>query len=263
MNVLVIAPHADDEVLGCGGTIARHVAEGDDVYVCVVTTGRPPVFDDTEAAAKGWPHIHYDEAVKSHGILGIKRSFWLGFPAAALEMVPRYELNGKMQETVDGLEPEVVYIPHFGDMQRDHALVSEAAMVAVRPKNRHTVRYVYSYETLSETEWNIPHARNTFLPNVYIDISGFLEKKIEAMSCYKSQLAEYPGARSLEAVEALARYRGSTGGWGAAEAFMLIREYRKQDRTYTESNHAHQTSSGASVKMDCFKGTEDIETENQ
>lgn len=226
MRVLVFAPHADDEVLGCGGTMARYVNEGAEAYVCIVTSGKKPIFDDTAAVQNGWPHIHYLEVVESHKVLGIKKTFFLEFPAAALENVPRYQLNQRIQEVMDKVQPDVVFIPHFGDMQKDHALTAEAVMVSVRPKGKHTVQQVYSYETLSETEWNIPHAKNAFIPTVFIGISKYIDKKLEAMSCYKSQLGKFPNPRSLEAIEALAKYRGSTSGGKYSEAFMLIREYR-------------------------------------
>ena len=124
------------------------------------------------------------------------------------------------------IEPDEVYIPHVGDMQKDHQIVNEAVMVAVRPKYEHKVYAVYAYETLSETEWNIPNTINAFIPTVYHDISGFLEKKKQALSCFKTQLSEFPNPRSLKAVDALAKYRGSTAGVRAAEAFVLIREIR-------------------------------------
>lgn len=226
MKVLVFAPHADDEVLGCGGTIARYVAEGAEVYVCIVTSGKKPIFDDTIASQNGWPHIHYLEVMESHKVLGIKETYFLGFPAADLESAPRYRLNEKIQEMVDVIEPDIVFIPHFGDMQKDHTLTAESVMVAVRPKGNHIVQAVYSYETLSETEWNITHVKNIFIPNVFIGISKYMDKKLKAIECYKSQLGEFPNPRSLEAVEALAKYRGSSSGDRYAEAFMLIREYR-------------------------------------
>ena len=229
MNVLVFAPHPDDEVLGCGGTIARYIKEGNVVYVCVVTSGFPPIYEKDYQIAKenGWPHFQYPDIMKAHNLLGIKETFFIKFPTVMLETVPRYELNGKINELIQELKPEVVFVPHFGDMQRDHALVSEAVMVAVRPKYDGTVRYVYSYETLSETEWNIPHASNTFIPNTFVDIDPYLEKKIEAIKCFSTQICEFPNPRSAEAVEALARLRGSTMGAKAAEAFSLIREYRR------------------------------------
>ena len=227
MNVLVFAPHPDDEVLGCGGTIARYVAEGADVYVCVVTSALPPVYDNTEAVMNGWPHMIYPEIVKAHEILGVKETFFLQFPTVQLETVPRYELNEKIGRLVQDLVPDVVFIPHFGDMQKDHRITSEGVMVAVRPKYENSVRFVYAYETLSETEWNIPHVSNIFFPNTYIDISNYLGTKLEAMKCFASQVSEFPSPRSLKAVKALARLRGSTMNAEAAEAFVLIREYRR------------------------------------
>ena len=229
MNVLVFAPHPDDEVLGCGGTIARYVGEGNDVYVCIVTSGFPPVYENDYKTAeeKGWPHIQYPDIMAAHKVLGIKETFFLRFPAVMLETVPRYELNKSIGEIIEKVAPEVVFIPHFGDMQKDHGITSEAVMVAVRPRSEKTVRYVYAYETLSETEWNIPHAANMFIPNTYVDITGFIGKKLEAMKCFTTQLRGFPDPRSLTAVESLARLRGSTMGSQAAEAFALVREYRR------------------------------------
>lgn len=178
MNILVFAPHPDDEVLGCGGTIARYVSEGNHVYVCIVTSGFPPVYEQDYRIAKenGWPHVQYPDIMGAHKILGIKETFFLQFPAVQLETVPRYDINEKISSLVRKLSPEVVLIPHFGDMQKDHAITAEAVMVAVRPKYENTVRYVYSYETLSETEWSIPHSANAFIPNTFVDISFYLEK---------------------------------------------------------------------------------------
>lgn len=225
MNILFFAPHPDDEVLGCGGVMAKYVEQGDSVYVCVVTSGKPPIFDDSVAVQNQWPHTLYPEIQKSHELLGVKETFFLQCPAADLESTPRYMLNQMVFEIVQKVCPEIVYIPHFGDMQKDHTITSEAVMVAIRPKGNHIVRKVYSYETLSETEWNVPHVTNVFIPNTYVDISNYLSKKLDAMSCYQSQLAEFPNPRSLEAVKALAKLRGSTMGAKAAEAFVLIREY--------------------------------------
>ena len=229
MRVLVFAPHPDDEVLGCGGTIARYIAEGSDVYVCIMTCGYPPIYEEDYNIAKknGWPHIQYPDIMRAHKILGIKKTFFLRFPTVQMETVPRYELNGKITDLFQELVPDVVFIPHFGDMQKDHKITSEAVMVAVRPKYGSIVRYVYSYETLSETEWNIPHAANSFVPNTFVNIDGYLDKKLEALSCFTSQLSAFPNPRSLEAAEALARLRGSTMGSKAAEAFTLVREYRR------------------------------------
>lgn len=227
MKILVFAPHPDDEIIGCGGTIARYIAEGNAVFICVVTSPKPPVYDDQIAVKNGWPHLIYPEIKKCHGLLGVTETIFLQFPCVLLEHEPRHIVNGKIGEVIQRIKPNVVYIPHFGDMQKDHSIVSEAVMVAVRPKYEHVPQFVYSYECLSETEWNIPHVTNVFLPNTFVDITGFLPQKVEAMSCFKSQLGEFPNPRSLEAMESLAKLRGATAGFNVAEAFSLVREYKK------------------------------------
>ncbi len=225
MNILVFAPHPDDEILGVGGVMAREISRGNKVFVCIVTRGKPPIFE-VSAEEANLPHNHYYEIKSAHDLLGITKTFFLQYPAAMLETAPRYELNQSILDVINEVNPEVVYMPHFGDMQKDHELTTNAIMIAVRPKGNHHINKVYSYETLSETEWNIPHNKNVFIPNTYINIDGFLKQKLQAMKCYQSQLEVFPNPRSLEAIEALAKVRGSTAGFGAAEAFMLIREYR-------------------------------------
>ncbi len=218
MNVLVVAPHADDEMIGVGGTIVKHIAQNNKVYICIATKGAQPIFENA------YVDKIRDETIKSHKFIGIEKTYFLDFPAVMLEQIPRYEINGGLLRVINETKPDIVYIPHFGDMQKDHQIIAEAAMVAVRPKYEHKIRAVYAYETLSETEWNIPHAANAFIPNVFNDISDFLDSKLEAMKIYESQLADFPNPRSLEAIEALAKYRGSTINVKAAESFMLIRE---------------------------------------
>ena len=141
-----------------------------------------------------------------------------------LEKVPRFEFNGAFIKLLQDLKPDIVYLPHRGDMQLDHKMVVDAAMVALRPKYEHVVKKIYAYETLSETGWDVPNTTNEFIANSYNDISDYLDRKIEAMKVFKSQLAEYPNARSIESIRALAMYRGSSIGFKAAEAFSVIRE---------------------------------------
>lgn len=224
MNILIFAPHPDDEILGVGGVMARAIAEGHHVYVCIITRGKPPLYLEDDETKK-LPHSLYYEAKAAHDYLGVMKTFYLQHPVVMLETVPRYELNKSIEDVINEVQPNTIYMPHFGDMQKDHELTAEAIMVAVRPRGKHVVQKVYSYETLSETEWNIPHSKNTFIPNTYISIEGYLDRKLEAMKYYKSQLGQFPEPRSLEAVEALAKLRGSTAGFEAAEAFVLIRDY--------------------------------------
>ena len=218
MKELYFAPHPDDEILGCGGTMAKHIKNGDEVYVCVVTKGVEPLFN------KNVIEQTRAEQRSAHEYLGVKETVYLDFPAVMLEEEHRYIINQRILEVVDRIKPDNVYIPHFGDMQKDHAIVSESVLVAVRPKYAFKVKRVYSYETLSETEWNIPHVTNAFLPNYYIDISDTLSDKLNALAKFQSQISDFPNPRSLEAAEALAKLRGSTILTSAAEAFCLVRE---------------------------------------
>lgn len=217
MKILVIAPHPDDEILGVGGTIARLIDEGKEVSVCIVTKGQEPMFSTVIIEKTR------NEARRAHGYLGVKGTIFLDFPAASLETISRNELNSKILNVIQTIKPEIMFVPHYGDMQKDHQLVFESCMVAIRPKYEHVVSKVFAYETLSETEWNIQNVNNIFLPNVYFDITLYLENKIKALSFFETQLAEFPNARSLEAVEALAKYRGSSVNKKAAEAFQLVR----------------------------------------
>lgn len=213
MKILVFAPHNDDEVLGVGGTIAKYVAEGHDVYVCEVTSGK-----NRERVSK-----IKNEALNAHKVLGIAETIFLDLPVIELSIMPIKELNKAIHDTVSKIRPDIAYIPHKGDMHIDHKMVAESAMVALRPVNSPQLKAIYAYETLSETEWNIPSVDNTFIPNVFVDISKTIDKKLEAMKCYKTQLLDFPHPRSLKAIEALSELRGSTVCVNNAESFMLVR----------------------------------------
>ena len=221
MKILVIAPHPDDEIIGVGGTIAKRIREGHEVYVCIVTKGTKPLFDE-DFIDQG-----RNECVEADKMLGVKETIFLDFPAVMLETIPRHELNGKIVDVVQKIQPDEIYVPHRGDMQIDHQMVADAAMVAVRPKYEHVISKVYSYETLSETGWNIPNVVNDFIPTVYENITETIDIKINAMNVFKSQLSDFPNARSLQAIKALAEFRGATVNYKAAEAFALIREIKK------------------------------------
>lgn len=218
MNILVIATHPDDEVLGCGGVIARHVSHGDRVEVVVVTRGAPDLYSEDQVATLR------KELHEAHSILGISVAHFLDFPAPKLDAVPLHELADSLSARMRDYRPDVVYLPHRGDLHSDHRAVFQSALVAARPIGSPSVRRLLSYETLSETEWAAPVGEDAFLPNVFIDITDFLEKKKQAMAAYRSQLKEFPHPRSLQSLESLARLRGGTAGFRAAEAFQLVRE---------------------------------------
>ena len=221
-KILVIAPHADDEVLGCGATMAKACAKGDEVFVLICTNasvGAPELF-----SAELIKQIR-SEAVAAHRLIGIKETFFLDFPAPALDQHPRYKMSNEISAIIRKIGADTVYIPHRGDCHKDHAIIHECAMVACRPLANCTVKHVYAYETLSETEWGEPIAADFFVPVKYniFSVNEF-QKKLDAMSCFKSQLYPFPASRSLEAIEALAKYRGCTVSAESAEAFEVLRD---------------------------------------
>lgn len=221
-RIIIIAPHADDEVLGCGATMARACTNGDEVFVLICTNasvGAPELF-----SAELIKQIR-SEAVTAHRLIGVKETFFLEFPAPALDQFPRYEMSNEISAIIKKIGADTVYIPHRGDCHKDHTIIHECAMVACRPLANCSVKHVYAYETLSETEWGEPAAADFFVPVKYITFTNEeFQKKLDAMSCFKSQLYPFPASRSLEAIEALAKYRGCTVSAERAEAFEVLRD---------------------------------------
>jgi LmbE family N-acetylglucosaminyl deacetylase len=217
-RTLVIAPHADDEVLGAGGTIARLSQSGLDVDVAIVTKVRPPIFPDEFNGAIR------EEAKQAHAHLGVRKTHWLDLPAAQLTETPNHEINKAVLAIVREFDPQTLLIPFIGDIHVDHQRLFTSALVAARPYQQHYPRNILAYETLSETNWNAPYLTPAFVPNVFVDISDTLSRKIDAFRLYASQVKMAPHERSPEALEALARLRGATMHRAAAEAFVLIRQ---------------------------------------
>lgn len=223
-RVLIIAPHADDEVLGVGGSIARLCSEGHEVVVAILTGhGANPHPLWTEDI---WDVVR-SEALEAHKILGVERTIFKELPAALVPDLPGYQVNRLVDEVINEVCPEMLFVPFLYDLHRDHREITYAASVAWRPTNEagKKIKEIYMYETLSETHWNIHQQEGGFLPNYFVDISGdYLESKLKAMSTFKSQLQNFPAARSLEGIEALAKFRGCSVGVAAAESFVLVRK---------------------------------------
>jgi len=224
-QVLVVAAHPDDEVLGCGGAIARHVDSGDEVQVLIIAEGstsrqqqrdRAQVVDELSALAKA--------AQTAGSILGAAGVELLDLPDNRLDSLDRLDLIKRIEECVERHQPECVYVHHAGDVNVDHRRLHEAVVTACRPTPRHVVKRLLSFEVASSTEWQPPGSAPAFHPNWFVDISDQLERKREALAAYSSEMREWPHARSLEAVEHLARWRGAQVGVEAAEAFCLLRQ---------------------------------------
>lgn len=217
-RALVLAPHHDDEILGCGGVMARLAEMGAEVHVAIVTSGQPPRF-----SIESIRQVRA-EAEAAHAALGISATHYLDLPAAELDSVPHAALNAAIGDLVARLDPDTLFIPFVGDVHLDHQLVFASAMVAARPRPGHYPARILAYETLSETNWNAPMLTPAFVPNIFVDISDQLDRKLQAFGLYASQLQPPPHERSLAALKALATLRGATAHRSAAEAFVLIRE---------------------------------------
>lgn len=220
-TVLVIAAHADDEALGCGGTVARHVAEGDTVFAVFLADG--------VSAREQADHADLTErntaAEQARKILGISENFYLGLPDNWLDSLPLIEVIRRLEPIVTELRPNIVYTHHHGDLNVDHRVAHQAALTACRPMPGGSVREIYSFEIMSSSEWATPFAA-PFQSNHYVDISGHLEAKMEALRAYRLEMRKPPHSRSMEHMESLARHRGYTVGVEAAEAFMTVRTIR-------------------------------------
>lgn len=216
-DVLVIAPHPDDETLGAGGTIARSAAAGLKVTVLTVAAHMPPLYSEA---------VHQKtlaESRKAQALLGAAEPRFLDIPALSLGEVPVAEFNGAIQAVVKEIEPSVVLCP-YPDRHIDHRLIFDAVMVATRPVGPGAgIKLLAAYETLSETHWNAPHIEPNFVPSWVVDISATIDLKLQALACYESQVPPFPGPRSLEAARALALFRGTQAGFAYGEGFHIIR----------------------------------------
>ena len=214
-KALIISPHPDDETLGVGGSIKRFIDNGVSVSILVVGAHMPPLYSEKEHEQT----IH--EAKKAFAELGVKNFNFLNIPATKINELPIAELNGMISKYVYEFEPDTVFLP-FPDRHIDHKVVFESSIVSCRPNRINAPSKVLMYETVSETRWNVFGAEHTFAPDFYINIDDTLKYKISAFDCYKSQNQNTP-SRSVDSIEALAKFRGSQNGCTYAEAFKVAR----------------------------------------
>ena len=220
-RVLVVAAHADDEVLGCGGTIAKHDGCGDHVSIVFMADG----VSSRTYVADGELKLRNSAADAAAAILGIKEIIHLGLPDNRMDSLPLLEIVQKLEPVIEKLMPDVVYTHHYGDLNIDHRVTCQAVMTACRPIPGASIKEIYSFEVMSSTEWAVP-AMEPFLPNCYVDITEVLSRKMAALKAYSLEMREYPHSRSEEHLEYLAKYRGGCVGVEAAEAFSTIRLIR-------------------------------------
>jgi LmbE family N-acetylglucosaminyl deacetylase len=218
-TILVVAPHPDDETLGCGGTLLRHVAAGDAVHWLIVTHLSETVGTSAERIATREQEI--EQVAVRYGMAGTTN---LEFPTTRLDTIPIGDLVASIGEVVQAVEPHIVYLPFRNDIHTDHALVFDAAASCTKWFRYPSIQRVLAYETLSETDFALDPDVAGFRPTVFVDVTNYLDKKIEIMHIFESEMGTAPFPRSEAVLRSLATLRGAAAGYDAAEAFMLLKE---------------------------------------
>lgn len=219
MKILVISVHPDDETLGCGGTILKHKDNGDEIYWLILTKADKSVEFTEEFVAKRKMEI---KIVSNQ--YGFKQTINLGFITTKLHQVDFNNLIDIISATIKDIKPQIIYMNNRSDIHTDHQVAAKAILSCTKSFRYPFIEKILMYECISETEMAAPLPENMFIPNVYSDISNYIEKKVDIMKIYKSEVQNPPMPRSLENIRALARYRGASCGVDYAEAFMLVRE---------------------------------------
>jgi len=227
-RVLVIAAHPDDEVLGCGATIAAHVQNGDEVHVMIMAEGvtSRDATRDIEQRTSELSDLT-ESAHKVKELLGISSLSLHGYPDNRMDSIDLLDVVKTIESSINLVSPHIIYTHHAGDVNIDHQRVHQAVVTACRPIPSHPVHSILFFETPSSTEWQIPGTALMFTPNWYVDVSETLEIKMDALRIYNSEMRQWPHSRSLKAIEHLARWRGASVGLQAAEAFIVGRNIIK------------------------------------
>lgn len=226
-KVLVVAAHPDDEILGCGATIIKHIAQGDIVHTLIMAEGLTSrdLIRDSEMRAGELSELH-STAKRVSEFLGVSKLVIHSFPDNRMDGVNLLDVVKKIELEIDEYKPDIVYTHHAGDVNIDHKVTHDAVITACRSLPGNSVRDILFFETVSSTEWQIMTADKIFKPNVYVDVTEFMGKKRQALELYASEMRDYPHPRSYKGIELLAQYRGLTVGVHYAEAYMLGRSIR-------------------------------------
>lgn len=223
--VLVVAAHPDDEILGVGGTVARHVASGDKVYAIILGEGQTSRGEHREDISQDVVKELHQNTMESAKAVGYTDVYFENFPDNRFDQVDLLDIVKAVEKKVRELKPDIVYTHYSGDLNIDHQYTARAVLTATRPIGDYCVSEIYAFETLSSSEWNFDYsAQPAFCPNVFVDITDYYLNKENAMNCYVSELCEFPHPRSLKGMDVLSKTRGMAAGMERAEAFMLVRK---------------------------------------
>lgn len=219
-NILVVAAHPDDEILGCGGTIAKAREAGATVSFLILGEGPTSRATAQDDKTKSEAII---AARNAADILDVTNIFFGSFPDNRFDSLPLLDLIKFIEQVAQEVQPDIVFTHHYGDLNIDHSYTHRATMTAFRPLPDHKPLTLLGFEVLSSTEYSPPNSLPQFSPNVFINIENFIEKKQLALKAYDSEICEWPHPRSTETTRHLAQLRGAHSGCKAAEAFILYR----------------------------------------
>jgi len=220
-QIIVVAPHPDDETLGCGGTLLRHKNEGHDIHWLIVTSVKEE--DGYNCEVVDNRRLEIDKVREAYGFTSVSE---LKFSTAKLDVYPKSDLIADISSVFNQIKPDTLYLPYRNDVHSDHEIVFDVAISCTKSFRYPYIKNVLVYETLSETEFTARPDSNSFKPNCWIEISNYLEQKIDIMRIFKSEINEHPFPRSESNIRALATLRGATAGVNAAEAFMIVKQIK-------------------------------------
>jgi N-acetylglucosamine malate deacetylase 1 len=221
-TIAVIAAHPDDEILGCGATMARHVIEGDKVHVLLLADGESS--RNSNNISSGDIIKRRQSAKNAMDVIGACTPVFGEFPDNAMDTVALIDVIKVVEEFIEMVKPNIIYTHHGGDLNIDHQITHRAVLTACRPLPDSNINSIYTFEVLSSTEWYSPQLNNAFIPVKYVNVENMFDIKQKALQCYDSEMRAFPHTRSYETVEALARLRGANVGFNIAEAFEIVRE---------------------------------------
>ena len=221
--ILIIVAHTDDETIAMGGTIAKHVSEGDEVFAISMTDG----VGSRIAGTKENVQTRKDSAIRASKILGFSWAVNANFPDNSMDSVPLLEVIKIIEAEKKKINPTIIYTHSSADLNIDHRVVAEATLTAFRPQPNETWKEIRAFEVASATDYSHEDVTTSFIPNLYISISAFWDKKIQALEQYNEEIREEPHSRSFRGIENLANYRGNQVGLNQAEAFQILRKIER------------------------------------
>lgn len=225
-KVLIIVAHPDDEILGVGATVVKHIESGDCCFAIILGEGMTSRYNKRNLADTSKVEELHKDTFDARKFIGYEKVYLENFPDNRFDSVDLLDIIKVLEKYIDEIKPDIIYTHHGGDLNIDHRKTYEAVLTATRPVDSSCVKEIYCFETVSSTEWNFEYS-NFFKPNYFVDVTKTLDSKLNAMKCYKSELKDFPHPRSIDNLITSAKKWGSVIGTNYAEAFEVVRIIKK------------------------------------